>query len=47
MRKMSNKKSLSNNVKKAGTKGEGFSFGMCPVGKQHRPSRHPATARRK
>ena len=47
MSEMSSKKSLNNGVKEAGTEGEGFSSGRCPVGKQHGPGRHPATVRRK
>ena len=47
MSKMSNKISLNNGGKEAGTKGEGFSPGRCHVGKQRGPGRHPATARRK
>ena len=33
MSETSNKKSLNNGVRKAGTEGEGFSPGRCPVGK--------------
>ena len=43
---MPTKKSLNNSVKGAGTEGEGFSPGSCPMGKQHRPTHHTATARR-
>ena len=47
MSEMFNKKSLNNGVKEAGTEGEGFSSGKCPVGKQHRPGCHHATTCRK
>ena len=34
-------------MKEAGTEGEGFSPGKCPMVKQCGPDRHPATACRK
>ena len=46
MSKMSNKKSLNNGVKEAGTEGKGFSPSRYLVGKQRGPG-HPVTARRK
>ena len=45
MSKMSNKMSLNNCVKEAGTEGEGFLPGRSPKGKQYAPGSHPATAR--
>ena len=47
MSEISNKKSLNNGVKEAGTEGEGFSPSRCPVCKQRGTNHHPATARRK
>ena len=37
----------NNGVNGAGASSEGASPGRCPVGEQHRPGRHPDTARLK
>ena len=47
MSEMSNKMPLNNGLKEAGTEGEDFSPGRCPVGKQRGSGCYPATARRK
>ena len=47
MNEMSDKKSLNNDVKEAGTEGEGFLPGKCSMGKQCWPGHHSAIARSK
>ena len=47
MSEVSDKKSLNNDVKEAGTEGEGFLPGKCPMGKQRGPGHHSAIARSK
>ena len=44
---MNKNKSTDNGVKEAGTQGEGFSPGRCPMDEQRRPGRYHATAKTK
>ena len=44
---MSNRNFSNNDVNETGTCSEGLSSGRCLLGEQHRPGRHPVTARMK
>ena len=44
---MNQNESTDNVVKEAGTQGEGFSPGRCPMDEQRRPGRYQATAKTK